>query len=338
MGADAVAKKPATKKTSSKPAVLITSPVMPSILERIEAHFPIVRLYEQPDRDAYLATHGAEFRAAVAGFSKSLLDDKVMAKLPKLEVISSFGVGYDHIDANAAGKRGIIVTNTPDVLTDEVADLAIGLLIATVRRLPQSDQYLRQGNWLNKGPFPLSDTIRGKKMGIVGLGRIGKAIAKRARAFGLKIAYHGRNQQTDSRYPYYADLVQMAREVDILMVITPGGSSTKHLINQAVLEALGPKGTLINVARGSVVDESALVAALLTGKLGAAGLDVFEIEPCAPGELIGMKNVVLLPHIASASHYTRNLMGNLVADNIISWLKGRGPKTPVIETPWPRTK
>ncbi len=325
-------------KKPSKPAVLITSPVMPSILTRIEAHFPIVKLYEQTDREAYLGKHGAEFRAAVAGFSKSLLDGAMMARLPKLEVIASFGVGYDHIDANAAHKHGIIVTNTPDVLTDEVADLALGLLISTVRRMPQSEAYLRRGDWVSKGPFPLSDTIRGKTMGIVGLGRIGKAIAKRGRAFGLKIAYHGRNQQADVRYAYFANLVEMARSVDILMVITPGGASTKHLINKEVLEALGPEGTLINVARGSVVDQAALVVALQTGKLGAAGLDVFEVEPCAPEALMALDNAVLVPHIASASHHTRMLMGNLVADNIISWLKGRGPKTPVAETPWSRKK
>ena len=326
------------KQASEKPSVLITSPVMPLILEQIEAKFPIVKLYEQPDPAAFLESHGATFRAAVAGFSKSQCDDTFMAKLPNLEVISSFGVGYDHIDAKAAGKRGITVTNTPDVLTDEVADLAMGLLIATVRRIPQADAYLRAGKWMSEGSFPLSDTICGKTMGIVGLGRIGKAIAKRARAFGISLSYHGRSEQKGVKYPYFASLVEMARNVDILMVITPGGAGTKHLINAEVMEALGSKGTLINVARGSVVDQAALVEALKSGKLGAAGLDVFETEPSAPEDLIAMSNVVLLPHVASASHHTRNRMGTLVSDNIISWLKGRGPKTPVDETPWPRSK
>ena len=323
---------------TAKPSVLVLSPVMPAIIERIEAQYPVVKLYEQADRDAFIAERGGDFRAAAAGFSKAPFDAAFMAQFPKLEVIASFGVGYDHIDAAAAGKRGIIVTNTPDVLTDEVADTALGLLIATIRRLPQADQYLRRGDWVSKGPFPLTNSLRDKTMGIVGLGRIGKAIAKRAKSFGISLAYHGRNKQDDVKYTYYPDLIKMAAAVDILMIITPGGAGTKHLINQEVIEALGPNGTLINVARGSVVDEKALVAALQSGKLGAAGLDVFDVEPCAPKELIEMDNVVLLPHVASASHHTRMLMGNLVADNIIAWLKGKGPLTPVAETPYKRRK
>ncbi len=323
-----------SKTKTIKPAVLIVSPVMPLIGECIGKFFPVVKLFEQPDPEAYLKAHAHEFRAVVAGFSKAYFDDAFMGRFPNLEIISSFGVGYDHIDAKAAAKRGIIVTNTPDVLTDEVADLSLGLLIATVRKLPQAEAYLRRGDWVSKGPFPLGDSLRGKTMGIAGLGRIGKAIAKRARAFGLKIVYFGRSKQDDVRYPYYSDLVEMARNVDILMVITPGGPSTHHLISAKVMEALGPKGTLINVARGSVVDEAALISALQEGKLGAAGLDVFDVEPCLPGELIALPNVVLLPHIASASQHTRNLMGTLVADNVIGWLKGRGPRTPVFETPF----
>ena len=313
---------------------------MPVVIARIETEYPVVKLYEEKDRDAFLKAHGAEFRAVVAGFAKWSFDDAFMTHFPNLEIVSSVGVGYDHIDAAAAAKRGIIVTNTPDVLTDEVADVALGLTIATVRRLPQADAYLRAGHWVEKGPFPLTDTLRGKTMGVVGLGRIGKAIAKRARAFGIAIAYHGRSKQADVKYPYYADLVEMAQAVDILMVITPGGAGTKHLINAAVIEALGPQGTLINVARGSVVDEAALAKALKSGKLGAAGLDVFEVEPSTPKGLVGLDNVVLLPHVASASVFTRTEMATLTADNILSWLSGKGPKTPVPETPWsaPSTK
>ncbi len=324
--------KSVSKKSISP--VLVLSPVMPMIVERIATKFPVVKLFEQENPESWLKAHAGETRAAVAGFTKPHFNAEFLSRFPKLEIIASFGVGYDHVDARAAHGQGIIVTNTPDVLTDEVADLALGLLIATQRRLPQADQYLRQGEWLAKGPFPLSDTLQGKTMGIVGLGRIGKAIAKRARAFGIKVVYHGRTKQEDVRFGYYANLVDMAKAVDILMVITPGGASTHHLINAEVLESLGPKGTLINVARGSVVDQGALVAALSSNKIAAAGLDVFETEPCAPQELIAMPNVVLLPHIASASHHTRNLMGKLVADNIISWLRGKAPKTPVFETPF----
>ncbi len=315
-------------------SVLVASPVMPIIIERIEKRFSVVKLYDEVDQNRFLQENASHIRAAVIGYNQPFFNEASFEKLPKLEIISSFGVGYDHVDAKAAHKHGVIVTNTPDVLTDEVADLALGLLIATLRRIPQADTYLRNGSWLQKGAFPLSDTLQGKTMGIVGFGRIGKAIAKRAKAFGIKLVYHGRTQQSGVKLRYYANLVEMAQAVDILMVITPGGSATHHLINAQVLEALGQNGTLINVARGSVVDERALVSALTSGRLGAAGLDVFEAEPYVPKELAALPNVVLLPHIASASHHTRNLMGKLVADNIISWLSGKGPKTPVAETPY----
>jgi lactate dehydrogenase-like 2-hydroxyacid dehydrogenase len=315
------------------PPVLIASPVSPMIIDRVARKFKVMKLYECADEETYLQDHAHETHAAIIGYNQPFFNASNIKRFPNLEIISSFGVGYDHVDVQAARKHNIIVTNTPDVLTDEVADLAMGLLISTLRCIPQADQYVRDGSWLSKGAFPLSDTIQGKTMGIVGFGRIGKAIAKRARAFGVKLVYHGRSQQDGVRLKYYPNLVEMAQAVDILMVITPGGASTHHLINQPVLEALGSKGTLINVARGSVVDEAALISALASGKLGAAGLDVFELEPCAPKELIAMPNVVLLPHIASASHHTRNLMGKLVADNIISWLSGKGAKTPVFETP-----
>jgi lactate dehydrogenase-like 2-hydroxyacid dehydrogenase len=316
------------------PPVLIASPVSPMIIERVARKFKVMKLYECEDVDAYLREYALETRAAIIGYNQPFFNAENIKRFSKLEIISSFGVGYDHVDVNAAKEHGVIVTNTPDVLTDEVADLAMGLLIATLRRIPQADNYVRDGSWLQKGAFPLSDTLQGKTMGIVGFGRIGKAIAKRAKAFGVKLVYHGRTQQDGVRLKYFANLVEMAQAVDILMVITPGGASTHHLINAQVLEALGPKGTLINVARGSVVDEAALVQALISGALGAAGLDVFDCEPHVPAELIAMPNVVLLPHIASASHHTRNLMGKLVADNIISWLSGKGAKTPVFETPY----
>ncbi|QLP98774.1 MAG: 2-hydroxyacid dehydrogenase [Rhodoblastus sp.] len=259
------------------------------------------------------------------------IDAAFMARFPALKIVSSFGVGYDHVDAAWAGRHGVFVTNTPDVLNEEVADTALGLLLCTVRRLPQADRYLREGKWMG-GAFPLTDSLRGKTMGVLGLGRIGKAIARRAEACGLKVVYHGRNRQADVAYPYFDSLIEMAKAVDILMVITPGGPATHKLVDAAVLDALGPKGVLINVARGSVVDEAALVDALKRGAISAAGLDVFETEPCAPSELIGMDNVVLLPHVGSASVATRRAMGQLVVDNLVSFFAGDGPLTPTPET------
>lgn len=313
--------------------VLITQPMMPLIQQGIESQFPFVRLNEQADRAGFLAKEGARFKGLVTG-QMAASDETLFRALPNLKIVSSFGVGYDLVDAKAAKARGIVVTNTPDVLTDEVADLALGLLISTVRRLPQADRHVRQGLWL-KGNFPLTDTLRGKTMGILGLGRIGKAIAQRAEAFGLKLAYHGRSQQADVPYPFFASLVEMAKAVDILMIIAPGGPSTRGIVDRAVMEALGPQGTLINVARGSLVDEPVLVEMLQSGALGAAGLDVFEDEPRVPEALFGLENVVLLPHVGSASVHTRNLMGQLVVDNVIALAEGRAPISPVPETPWP---
>ncbi|MCA3636963.1 MAG: 2-hydroxyacid dehydrogenase [Methylobacterium sp.] len=312
--------------------VLITQPMMPLIQQGIESLFPSARLSEQEDRAGFLAREGARFKGVVTG-QGAASDDALFAALPNLRIVSSFGVGYDLVDARAAKARGIVVTNTPDVLTDEVADLAMGLLISTVRRLPQADQHVRKGLWL-KGNFPLSDTLRGKTMGILGLGRIGKAIARRAEAFGLKLVYHGRAQQADVHYPFYASLVEMAKASDILMIIAPGGPSTRRIVDRAVMEALGPEGTLINVARGTLVDEPVMVEMLQSGALGAAGLDVFEDEPKVPEALFALENVVLLPHVGSASVHTRNRMGQLVVDNVIALAEGRPPLTPVPETPW----
>lgn len=314
--------------------VLITGPVMPLIREGLEARFHVLELYEAADKDAFIAEHAANVDALVSGTMKGRIDAAFMQRFPKLKIIGNFGVGYDGVDAKWAGEHSIIVTNTPDVLTDEVADLAIGLLIATMRRLPQADHYVRQGLWEKTGNFPLTASLREKTMGILGFGRIGQAIARRAEAFGLRLAYHSRTAKPGVPHPYYASLTEMARDVDILMVIAPGGEATRQIVNKEVLEALGPAGTLINVARGTLVDEAALVEALKAGRLGAAGLDVFEKEPHVPEVLFSMENVVLLPHVGSASHYTRNKMGQLVVDNITSFAEGKGPLTPVAETPW----
>jgi lactate dehydrogenase-like 2-hydroxyacid dehydrogenase len=258
--------------------------------------------------------------------------EALMARLPALEIVANFGVGYDSVDAEAAGRRGVVVTNTPGVLDDEVADLTVGLLLATIRQIPQAERHLREGKW-PAGGFPLTATLRDRTLGIVGMGRIGRAIARRLEGFGRPIAYHSRRPVADVPYTHYPELVALARDVDALIVIVPGGLETDRMINAEVLAALGPKGVLINVARGSVVDEPALVKALEDGTIAAAGLDVFANEPHVPEALIGMDNVVLLPHVASATHVTRNAMGQLVVDNLLAWAAGKPVLTPVPETP-----
>jgi lactate dehydrogenase-like 2-hydroxyacid dehydrogenase len=320
----------------TRPAIVVNRPLMPLITDQLEARFEVHRWWEitEAARIAFLAGAAKEVRGMAVNFAAGLLDGGFMDQFPKLEIIANFGVGYDAIDAKAAASRGVIVTNTPDVLTEEVADLTLGLLLSTIRRLPQADAYLRKGEWM-KAPFPLTASLRGKKVGIVGLGRIGKAIARRIEAFDVPISYHGRSRQADVAYPYFPTIEALAKAVDILIIVAPGGPETRHIIGEAVLHALGAQGTLINVARGSLVDETALVKALETGQLGAAGLDVFEVEPCFPKALAAMENVVLLPHVGSASVHTRNAMGQLTVDNLASWFDHGRPITPVPETPWP---
>jgi lactate dehydrogenase-like 2-hydroxyacid dehydrogenase len=290
----------------------------PRVDKGLNEHFSVIR-------EADLEVRGL----AVCG-GHTRIDATFVELFPRLEIVSSFGVGYDHIDAATLAKRGIVVTHTPDVLTGEVADLALGLLIATVRQLPQVDRYLRAGKWLER-PYPLTTTLRGRKIGILGLGRIGKAIARRLEACDLEIEYHGRKPQPDMAYRYHPTLLGLAKSCDVLMVVASGGAETKHIVNKDVLEALGPDGILINVGRGSVVDEAALVQALKDGQILSAGLDVFEDEPRVPAELIAMEHVVLLPHVGSASVHTRNAMGQLVVDNLVSWFAGKGAITPVPE-------
>jgi lactate dehydrogenase-like 2-hydroxyacid dehydrogenase len=319
----------------SKADILMTAPMMPIVTEALDKAFTLHHLWEHGDPEAYLREVGSRIRGVATSALYARMDRSLFESLPNLEIVSSFGVGYDNVDVAEAASRNVIVTNTPDVLNDEVADLTLGLLLATLRRIPQADRYLREGRWL-KAPFPLSPTLRGRKVGIVGLGRIGKAIARRLEGFGVTIAYHGRNRQADVAYAYHPTLLDMAEDCDVLIAIMPGGSATQNLINAEVLKALGPEGIFINVARGSVVDEQALIDALQTGTILAAGLDVYPDEPRVRQEFIDMEQVVLLPHIASASVHTRNAMGQLVADNLVSWFEGKGPLTPVPETPYPR--
>ncbi len=313
--------------------VLMPIEGMALIGDLIAARLPLHRLWLEPNPDLWLAEWAPRIRAiALAGHVRA--DEAYMKRFPSLEIISSFGVGYDHIDAKAAARLGIIATNTPGVLDDEVADTALGLMIMTVRQLPQAERHLRAGNW-PKGAYPLTPSLRGRTVGIVGLGRIGKAIATRVSGFGLDVVYHGRHPQAGVAYRYYASLVEMAKAADILIVVAPGGPSTRHIVNAEVLDALGPDGVLINVARGSLVDEKALIEALRARKILAAGLDVYENEPIVPAELVALPNAVLLPHVGSASVRTRQAMAECVVANLFAWADGKPPLTPVPETPWP---
>jgi lactate dehydrogenase-like 2-hydroxyacid dehydrogenase len=314
----------------SKPEILQIAPMLPIVTDQLDKMFTLHRLWEASDKDAWLAEHGPRIRGVAAG-GHAGVDESLMARLPALEIIGAFGVGYDQIDAKWAGGHGIVVTNTPDVLTDEVADLTIGLLLSTVRQIPGAERHLREGKW-PAGNYPLTASLRGRKVGILGLGRIGKAIAKRLQAFGLPISYYGRHKQDGVEFPYVADPVELARQVDILISVLPGGAATEKLIGSAVFEALGSDGVFVNVGRGSVVDEAALIDALRSKTILGAGIDVFADEPNVPAELIARENAVLLPHVASATVHTRNAMGQLVVDNLVSWFDGRGALTPVPET------
>lgn len=314
--------------------LLMTGPLMRMVMEQLDAAYEVHRLWEAKDKDRLLDEVGGSIEAIAVG-PHTPVDGALMGRLPNLKIVANFGVGYDTVDARWAGQHGIIVTNTPDVLTEEVADTTLGLILMTVRRLPESERWLRSGKWESQGAFPLTPSLRDRRVGIVGLGRIGKAIARRLDAFRVPVVYHGRSEQRDVDYGYYPDLVAMARDVDILVAVAPGGAATKHMISTAVLDALGPDGILINVGRGSVVDERALIAALKDKRILSAGLDVFENEPHVPAELIAMDHVVLLPHVGSASVHTRNRMGQLVVDNIRSYFETGKPLTPVPETPVP---
>jgi lactate dehydrogenase-like 2-hydroxyacid dehydrogenase len=275
----------------------------------------------------------ARFRGIARGAHFDIPRD-LIDRLAKLEIVANFGVGYDGIDLKAAASRGIVVTNTPDVLTEEVADTALGLILMTVRELSAAESYLRAGNWLRQGNYPLTATLRDRTVGIVGLGRIGMAIARRLDAMRVPVVYHTRRPRADVGYRHFPTLRAMAEAVDLLVVVIPGTPETKNLIDRDVLAALGPNGILINMGRGSVVDERALIEALQARTILAAGLDVFPDEPNVAAELIALPNTVLLPHVGSASVHTRNAMGQLVVDNLTNWFERGAPLTPVPETPW----
>jgi lactate dehydrogenase-like 2-hydroxyacid dehydrogenase len=319
--------------TSDRVEVLLIGPPKPTIVNGLSS-LMLHRAGDAKDRDAILKEVGGRVRAIASSVTAERIGGELMSMLPKLEIVSTFGVGYDHIDIAWAAAHGVTVTNTPQVLTEEVADTALGLLLCTVREFPQAERYLRAGKWTERA-YPLTKaTLRNRTVGLVGMGAIGQAIARRLDAMKVPVVYHSRRPAAGVPYRHYPQLLDMARDATILLVITPGGAETKNLINAEVLKALGPEGILINMARGSVVDEDALIKALKDRTIMSAGLDVYLREPVVPPELMAMENVVLFPHLGSASVYTRTQMDQLVVDNLLAWAAGKPPLTPVPETPW----
>ena len=307
--------------------VVAASAFYPPLMAALTAAYSVHALYQAADRAAFLAPLKDKVRGLATFTSK--VDAGLMEALPRLEIVASMSIGLDHIDLVAAKARGIRVTNTPGVLTDDVADLAIGLMIAVSRRLVVADRHVRDGSWL-KGSMPLQSTLSGTKLGVLGMGRIGEAIAKRAAAMNMTVVYHGPRPKPALPYRFYADLAAMAADIDYLVVAVPGGPTTRHLVNARIIAALGAKGAIINIARGSVIDQAALIAALTERKLAGAGLDVFEDEPHVPEALTQLDSVVLTPHIGSATHATRLAMGRLMLDNLATHFAGRPLLTPVV--------
>lgn len=310
----------------SKSEILVVAKMWPPYMAALQADFVVHDRTHETDPAAF-ALAAPRIRA-IAGGGESQVTRELLSQLPALEMISVFGVGYDRYDITAAHERGIPVTNTPDVLTDDVADMGMTLMLALARGVPLADKFVRAGKWL-KGPMPLARKVTGARLGIVGLGRIGAAIASRAEGFGMSIAYTSRNPKAGTAYSYYPSAATLAAEVDFLMIITPGGAGTRGLINAEVLAALGAKGYLINVARGSVVDQEALITALQNRVIAGAALDVFENEPNVPDALCAMENVVLTPHVASGTWQTRRAMADLAIGNLHAHFAGKPLLTPV---------
>jgi len=324
--------------TPEKTELLLIGPPKRVIVDGLAPAFDLIGFSDVTDREKFFAETAPRLRGVAVSATSERVDGDLMTRFPRLEIVSTFGVGYDHIDIAWAAAHGVTVTNTPEVLTEEVADTALGLLLCTVRELPQAERFLRAGKWSTQN-YPLSKaTLRDSTVGLVGMGRIGQAIARRLEAMRVTVVYHARRPAAGVSYRHYPDLIDMARDVDVLLVITPGGAETRNLIDAAVLAALGPEGILINMARGSVVDERALIRALQEKTILSAGLDVYLDEPEVPPELIAMEHVVLFPHLGSASVATRGKMDRLVVDNLLAWAAGKPPLTPVAETPWPPKK
>lgn len=300
-----------------------------AMLERLSEKFTVHKLNNQTDPSAWLAENGAKIEYVATNGHDGVKPD-YMAALPNLKMISCYGVGYDAIDTSVALERGIMVTHTPNVLNAEVASTAVLLMLACYRNFLADEAHARSGRWETEGNAPLSRSADGRTVGILGLGRIGQAIADKLAAFDATVVYHSRTQK-DVALKYYNDLTEMASDVDVLICITPGGPSTNKIVNREVLNALGPDGVLINVSRGSVVDEAELISALREGRLGKAGLDVFEKEPHIPEALRQLDNVVLLPHVGSGTVETRAAMGALTVDNLLQHLESGSVISPVPE-------
>jgi lactate dehydrogenase-like 2-hydroxyacid dehydrogenase len=309
------------------PEILTLGPLSAPLTATLEQTYTVHHLWRAPDRAALLAAVGPRIRAA-ATTGHIPCPPALLDALPNLRLLASFGVGYDAIDVPLVTSRGVTLTNTPDVLNDAVAEITIGMMIALAREILPADRHVREGRWPS-GNYPLTAQLTGSRVGILGLGRIGKRIADLCAGFRMEIAYHGRREQPDQPYRYYGDLVEMAGAVDWLVLIAPSTPETVGLVNRRVLEALGPRGRLVNVARGNLVDEAALVDLLVSGRLGGAALDVFVDEPRVPDALFGLKNVVLQPHQGSATHVTRRAMGDVVARNIAAFFAGEPLLSPV---------
>jgi lactate dehydrogenase-like 2-hydroxyacid dehydrogenase len=305
----------------SAPDVIVTAPLPPFLYDPLKRDFRTHDYYLSAEKPALLASESPRIRGLVQG-GGTVTPTTLLDALPKLEIISVFGVGYDGVPIDYCRKRGIKVTNTPDVLTDDVADVAVGLVLMTGRGFAKAERFARAGEWEKKG-FELTTKLGGRKVGILGLGRIGKAIGQRLEAMGMQIAYTGRKAQPGVHYRFVPDLKSLAAESDFLVVACPGGPATKNMVNAEVLAALGKKGTIVNIARGSIIDEPALVHALETGTIKAAGLDVFADEPHVPKALLAMDNVVLLPHVGSGTNETRKAMGDLCKANLDAWFAGK---------------
>ncbi|XP_076889460.1 glyoxylate/hydroxypyruvate reductase A HPR2-like isoform X1 [Bidens hawaiensis] len=308
--------------------VLMMCPMNSYLEHQLSTRFNLYRIWTVPHKPHFLKTHSGSIRAVV-GNATAGADRELIESLPALEIVSSFSVGLDKVDLGCCKERGIRVTNTPDVLTEDVADLAIGLMLTTLRKICECDRYVRSGLW-KKGDFKLTTKFSGKKVGIIGLGRIGTAIAKRAEAFNCPISYYSQSKKPESNYKYFPSVIELASDCDILVVACPLTEETRHIINREVIDALGPKGYLINIGRGPHIDEPELVSALVEGRIAGAGLDVFENEPHVPEELFKLDNVVLLPHVGSGTVETRNAMADLVVGNLEAHFSKKPLLTPVV--------
>ncbi|KAJ7963008.1 Hydroxyphenylpyruvate reductase [Quillaja saponaria] len=307
--------------------VLMTCPMSDYLEREIEKRFKLLKQWHHSSFPEFLKSNSNSIRAVV-GNATIGADAEMIGSLPKLEIVASYSVGLDKIDLRKCKEKGIRVTNTPDVLTDNVADLAIALALAVFRRICECDRFVKNGKW-KQSEYPLSTQFSGKTVGILGLGRIGTAVAKRAEAFNCSICYYSRTEKQDSNYKYYPSVVALASNCHVLIIACPLTPETHHIVNHEVIDALGPKGVLINIGRGPHVDERELVSALLEGRLGGAGLDVFENEPNVPDELLGLENVVLVPHIGSATVETRKAMADLVIENLVAHFQGKPLLTPL---------